>query len=254
MKALRIVLIAVGALLTLDTLVIAPASNFNLGVILPGILGLPLLAAGIFLPRFAAWAAASRIGAAVKWIFWGGYGVFLAAFFVTLALMLNASSVQPEQGADAVIVLGAGVRGDRVTETLANRLETAIAYYEKNPDTLLVVSGGQGKDETVTEAFAMEKYLLERGIPAQNILKEERAASTLENFQYSMELIREEFGENAEVVYVTTAFHIFRAGKVAEKAGIRATGMGCPTTWYLIPNCYLRECAAIWSYWLFGRI
>ena len=254
MKVFRIILILVGALLVLDTLIIAPMSNFNLGVILPAILGVPLLIAGIFLPQLAAWAAASKLGTVIKWLFLGGYGAFLAAFLVTLALMLKASFAQPQRGADAVIVLGAGVRGDRVTLTLSRRLDTAMAYLEENPDTLLVVSGGQGPGETVTEAFAMEKYLLEHGVPQENILKEERATSTLENFRYSMELIKERFGEDPDVVYVTTAFHVFRAGKVAQKAGINASGMGCPTTWYIIPNCYLREAVAIWSYWLFGRI
>ncbi|MBR0025885.1 MAG: YdcF family protein [Clostridia bacterium] len=254
MKVFRVILIVLGALLVLDTLIIAPMSNFNLGVILPAILGLPLLIAGIFLPQLAAWAEMSKFGAVIKWLFLGGYSVFLAAFLVTLALMLKASFVQPQQGADAVIVLGAGVRGDRVTLTLARRLDTAKKYWESNPDTLLVVSGGQGQGESVTEAYAMEKYLLEHGVPQENILKEERATSTLENFRYSMELIRERFGDNPTVVYVTTAVPVFRAGKVAEKAGLSASGMGCPTTWYIIPNCYLRESIAIWSYWLFGRI
>ena len=100
----------------------------------------------------------------------------------------------------------------------------------------------------------MEGYLLTHGIPAQNILKEERATSTQENFRFSMPLIQQRCGEDAKIVYVTTAFHVFRAGKVAEKEGIEATGMGCPTTWYLLPNCYLRETLAIWTYLLFGRI
>ena len=96
-----------------------------------------------------------------------------------------------EQQADAVIVLGAAVHGDRVTWVLSNRLDAAIAYLEAHPDAIAVVSGGQGAGETVTEGSAMRKYLLEHGIAEDRVIAEERATNTTENFLFSKALIDE---------------------------------------------------------------
>lgn len=75
---------------------------------------------------------------------------------------------------DAVIVLGASVNGDKVSRTLEYRLDKTVEYSKKNPGALIIVSGGQGPQEDVTEGFAMEQYLIKKGIPQEKIIKEEK--------------------------------------------------------------------------------
>ena len=254
MKPFRIFLILFGAVLVLDTILIYPISNFNLGVILPAILGLPLLVSGILLPQFHAWAKKNAFGRFLKWLLISGYGIFTALFLATLTLMLSAVGSEEDVEADAVIVLGAGVRGSRISLTLSRRLEVAVRYYNEHPNVLLVLSGGQGQGEDLAEADAMEQYLLNRGIPKENILKEEQSTSTYENFEFSLPLIRERLGENARIAFITSRFHVYRAREVASAAGVTASGMGSETTWFLIPNCYLREAVAIWVYKITGKI
>jgi uncharacterized SAM-binding protein YcdF (DUF218 family) len=128
-----------------------------------------------------------------------------------------------------------------------------VAYYEQNPAAILVVTGGQGHGEDITEALAMERYLIEHGVPADNIWKEERATSTYENFVFSKALIDDRLGADYSAVYVTTDFQIFRAGQVAKRVGLDdISHVHSDTVWFLVvPSC-LRECLAVLWYWVSG--
>ncbi len=250
MKMLRIACILVGAFLVLDTLVVSMLSNFNLGVILPAIIGLPLLLLGAFLHH-------------MDHGFWAFLKVFLlccyglaAVFFLVMGILMGTAAKRADEvKADALIVLGAAVHGDRVTWVLSNRLDTAADWLAANPDAVCVVSGGQGSGESVTEASAMRKYLIERkGIDASRILLEDRAESTKENFEFSKALIEEHLGKDTSIAFVTTDFHVFRAGRVAQKTGIDASGIAAPDVWYIRINNFLRECVGIVLYALRGNI
>ena len=250
MKVLRIVCIVIGTLLVLDTAIVSMLSNYNLGVILPGILGLPLLLLGIFLPRMQ-----TGFPSVLKWVLLVCYALGALYLVLTGILMGTAAKRADEVDADALIVLGAAVHGDRVTWVLSNRLDTAAEYLTTHPDTVCVVSGGKGDGESVTEASAMQKYLVERkGIDPGRILIEDRSTSTSENFAFSKVLIEKELGSDAKIAFVTTDFHVFRAGRVAKKAGIDAVGIAAPDVWYIRINNFLRESVGIAVYALRGNI
>ena len=250
MKVLRIICIIVGVFLVLDTVIVSMLSNFNLGVILPLVIGLPLLLLGVFMHHMD-----HGLLAFVKWFLLGCYAVGVAFLLVMGIFMGTAAKRANEVDADALIVLGAAVHGDRVTWVLSNRLDTAADYLSAHPDTVCVVSGGQGDGESVTEASAMQKYLVERrGIDESRILVEDKATSTRENFAFSKALIEETLGKDASIAFVTTDFHVFRAGRVAKKAGISAVGIAAPDVWYIRINNFLRECVGIVVYGLRGDI
>ena len=86
----------------------------------------------------------------------------------------NISNVQYDE--DAIIVLGAGIRGEQVTRILANRLNTAIEYHKKNPSAKIIVTGdqGQGRREFIPESLAMKRYLIAIGIPEEIIFEENK--------------------------------------------------------------------------------
>ena len=250
MKMLRILCIIVGAFLVLDSIVVSTLSNFNLGVVLPAIIGLPLLLLGAFMHHMDA-----GFWAVLKWFLFACYALGAVFLLVMGILMGTAAKRADEVKADALIVLGAAVHGDKVTWVLSNRLDTAADYLHAHPDTICVVSGGQGSGESVTEASAMQKYLVERkGIEASRILVEDKATSTLENFAFSKALIEERLGDQVRIAFVTTDFHVFRAGRVAKKAGIDAVGIAAPDVWYIRINNFLRECVGIVVYGLRGDI
>ncbi len=250
MKVIRIICILLGAFLVLDTIAVSTLSNFNLGVILPAIIGLPLLLLGAFMHHMT-----GGFWAFLKWFLLCCYALGAVFLLVMGILMGTASKRADEVDADALIVLGAAVHGDKVTWVLSNRLDTAADYLAAHPDTLCVVSGGQGGGESVTEASAMYKYLVERkGIDPERILVEDRAESTKENFAFSKALIEQRLGSDASIAFVTTDFHVFRARRVALKTGIDAVGIAAPDVWYIRINNFLRECVGIAVYALRGDI
>jgi len=120
---------------------------------------------------------------------------------------------------DAVIVLGAAVYGDVVSPTLKIRLNKAVEYNKLNPDAIIVVSGGLNKGSV--ESLAMEKYLVEQGVPKDKIITEERATSTIENMKYSKEILDELLGESYKTAIISTESHIYRSMRAAEIAGLK---------------------------------
>ena len=152
---------------------------------------------------------------------------------------------------DAVIVLGAGIQGKEVSESLRNRLDAAMRYCQKNPKVIIVVSGGQGPQETITEALAMEQYLLEQGMPAEQIIKEQMATSTRENFLYSKEMLDRQLGDAYKVAFISNDYHIYRAKLIAQNVGFdEITYLGSDTPWYLILPSGIRECLAVMKQWI----
>lgn len=251
---LRALLILLGVLGIADTLVVSAYSNLNFGTVLPLIIGLPLLLIGLFFRPVTAFFSSTALGAWVKGLLIAAYAGFFALVAICSGLIYREGHATPPAGADAVIVLGCAVRGERVSLTLARRLDAALAYLEQNPEACVVVSGGQGAGEHISEAEAMRRYLTARGIAESRILLEDKSMSTLENFRFSKALIDEAIGPDAKLVFVTTRFHVFRSERIARSLGIAAEGFGADDVVWLSPNNYLRETCAIVYYWLSGRI
>lgn len=231
----QIVLILLGAALLCNGVHVLMVTNFNLGSLLVLGLGAAILLYGVLLRRLRR----------QRWLH-----ILAAVCSLVLAVCIGAvafagANDNPTYDEDAVLVLGCGIHGETVTTSLANRLNAAAAYHAQNPDALIVVSGGQGPQESVTEAAAMERYLLSRGVPAEKILKEEQATSTLENFKNTVPLLKERFPDGYTLTVITSRFHVFRAVKIAQQAGLSVTHVGAGIRWYTIPMNYLRELVAI---------
>ncbi len=176
----------------------------------------------------------------------------LCIFLIVEGTIIYYSNKEAEPGADYVIVLGAQVRGTTITKSLKKRLDTAIEYLKDNPKTLVIVSGGQGAGEDITEAEAMSIYLKNQGIKEERILKEEQSTNTAENIKYSKMLLKD--GES-ELVIVTNGFHVFRALSIAKKQGLsQAQGLAAPSDKILVLNYYVREAAGVIKDFLVGNI
>ncbi|SHO49345.1 YdcF family protein [Anaerocolumna xylanovorans] len=147
--------------------------------------------------------------------------------------------------AEYMIVLGAQVRGKTVSRALKNRLDTACKYLKKNTGTVVIVSGGQGRGEEISEAFAMKNYLESKGINGDRILQEDTSVNTYENLKNSKKIIdsRGDFRDSSgKVVIVTNRFHVFRATCLARTQGIKGVqGLGAPNDDILTLHYYVRE-------------
>lgn len=190
-----------------------------------------------------------------KWISRGAavsIGLFLLIFLVVEGIIIGYGESKPEQGADYVIVLGARVRGERVTSNLSRRLYAAYDYLVENPQTKVVLSGGQGPGEDITEAEAMRRFLEQKGIASDRMILEDQSVNTDQNLSYSREKIGD---DSASIVIVSNRFHIFRALRIAKKKGLQnVQGLGSSTKWYTVPNMYVREGFAVIKYAICGQI
>lgn len=158
----------------------------------------------------------------------------------SLSAILNLIHLKKKRNADYIIVLGAGIIGTKVTPLLASRIERGIELLRHNPGAFLIMSGGQGTGEDIPESQAMAAYAIDKGIDPSRIILEQKSMSTEENLRFSKEFIGK---ENARIVIVTTAYHVFRALILARQQGIKCVGFGAKTKWYFTLNALLREFA-----------
>lgn len=189
------------------------------------------------------------------WLTRGGMvivGLGLLVFLVTEGIVIGYGHGKPDPGADYIIVLGARVKGQKITANLRGRLRVAEKYLKENPETKAILSGGQGSGEDISEAEAMRQYLVQAGIQEERLLLEDQSVNTDQNLTYSMERME---SPDASVVLVTNKFHVFRSIRIARKKGLtRVQGYGSRTYWYTVPNLYVREAFAVLKYAVCGQL
>ncbi|CAM3166057.1 hypothetical protein GHI93_03190 [Lactococcus hircilactis] len=143
------------------------------------------------------------------------------------------------------VVLGAGlVQGDKVGVLLGNRIRAAVnAATEK---TILVFSGGQGKDEHLSEAQAMQKFAVETlNFPIERTLLEDQSKTTYENLVFSSKIIDEKSAETS-FLFFTSDYHVFRAALFARQLNLGAQGgKGGKTAFYYRVPAFIREFIAV---------
>jgi uncharacterized SAM-binding protein YcdF (DUF218 family) len=175
--------------------------------------------------------------------------IFLVVAVSESIIISHGEREDPEIHADAVIVLGAGIKDAEPSPALQTRLDAARSYMERHPEIPVVLSGGLGLGETVTEAEVMWNALAtgEESWDSR-LLKEPKATSTAENFRYACEILRENGvdPETSTIAFVTNDFHIYRAELIAQRMGVDAFGVPAELPWWWVNlACYVRESFAL---------
>ena len=173
---------------------------------------------------------------------------------VTEALIIKASFGDPKEQVEYMVVLGAKVRESGPSVSLWDRIHGAADYLEAHPDTIAIVSGGQGADEPMTEAKAMYDELIALGIDSDRVWLEENATSTWENLTFALDLIEEKNGERpAKLGILSSEYHLFRAKLFAKECGVEAVGIPARTSRLSQKiNHFMREVAGVWHYLILG--
>ena len=180
-------------------------------------------------------------------------GVLYFCFVESFVIRSARTDKEPER--DYLIVLGAAVYKDQPSLTLVRRLEGALDYLDRYPDSVAIVSGGMGPGETVTEAQAMYDWLTAHGVAEERILQEPRATSTQENLAFSFQIIRERGDEpDGHVAIVSSAYHLYRAKEMAKLQGVEAAGVAAPWGYFFVMlNYFIREAFGVTHLWVFGN-
>ena len=174
---------------------------------------------------------------------------FECMFIVTGFSAVLATKYTPDHDRDYIIILGCRIRKDgTLTPLLKGRADAAISFEQKQFDetgkhAIFVPSGGKGDDEISSEAESMKRYLLEKGIPKERILIEDKSANTYENLNFSKAVIEADSGDikKKKIAFATTNYHIFRGYVLSRKNDYIAKGISASTKRYFYPNAFLRE-------------
>ncbi len=243
-KVIKTAAIVSGVLLLGNGLLMTFIANFSFGLVPVYGLGAVLTAYGVFFDKIKhrkILDVVLGVGLCVLISF----GAFLGIYGG------NDTADYTEQ---TVIVLGCAVRGDRVSIALAKRLDKAYEYHLKNPDAVIIVSGGQGAQEDISEALAMKRYLVEKGVPEEKIIMEDKSTSTITNFKNSYDIMFERNLPVHSTVFVTNAFHVYRSAEYAESYGFKEIKhLGTDIIWYTVPMNYMREMLAVVKMWVFDK-
>lgn len=172
------------------------------------------------------------------------YFSFLVLSFVVYSVFIQ---IMPHRMQfDYIVIHGCGLAGgERMTKLLSDRVDKAIEIYRKcRVKPVIIPSGGQGGDEKLSEAQAMKDYLLAHGVPDEQILLEDRSATTRENLLNSKALIDARGGKKRTAL-VSSNYHIYRCLRLAREVGLRCTGIGARVALYYWPSALIREFIAV---------
>ena len=164
---------------------------------------------------------------------------FCTAAVISFFMVREIHDYPPDTQTTAV-VLGCKVKDGRPSLMLKKRLDAAYRYLSENPDVKVVVSGGKGDDEVISEAQCMKEYLTGKGISPERIYMEDKSTDTAENLLFSKELILSE-GLYTDITIVTDGFHQLRADMIAENLDMKAYNVSAKTSPWLLPTYWIRE-------------
>lgn len=202
----------------------------------------------------------------------------ILVFMVVEIMIFTGVTARDTTNLDYVIVLGTRVKETGISKSLKKRLDKSLQYLDENPSTILVLSGGQGEDEPISEAAAMRDYLVFNGVKEEQLILETRSFSTVENIAYSRVAIEEDQAKKKEkrqdnpiymepgtfeevpdkpvkIGVLTSDFHVFRAQQIAKKWGISDIySISCDSDPILFVHFCVRECLAILKDKLVGNM
>lgn len=184
--------------------------------------------------------------------------VCVIAFSALLGAVLYGSYDHVRGEPQVMVILGCQVKPWGPSILLQDRLDKALDYWEDNPDIAIVVSGGQGPDEHISEAQAMYDYLVGNGVDGEQILREDRSYNTVQNLTYTMELLTGKgYDVTADMVVVSNGFHLTRVRMLWERVcgtDDNLSTLAAPSTH--VPSClkmYIREPLALVKSFIFDR-
>lgn len=251
-KIIRIVLILIG--IGLFFVFAAPlwAHILNIGNAVGMAGAVILIITGIFLNQFRTAAKHIKSKKAGKIIFNTGMTAVIAvtlSFFIALGSTV-ASSTTNADNQKTVIVLGCAVNGENPSLMLSYRIDSAYNYLAENPESVAILSGGQGSGESISEAQCMFNKLTEKGIDANRLYLEDKSTNTFENISFSKQIIEEE-NLSKDIAIASSDFHLKRATMIAKKQDLTAKRISAPAGYFLGPTSYVRDTLGVIKEFIF---
>lgn len=168
------------------------------------------------------------------------YGIIFIAIILIIILIINLyvrisinkkiikeNEYSKLSDVDCIIILGAGIWGDKPSPMLEDRLQEGIKLYQNNVSDKIIMSGDHGREE-YDEVNIMKKYAIENGVPSENIFMDHAGFSTYESIYRAKDIFKAK-----KVVIVTQKYHLYRALYIAKQLGLEAYGVGADPRQYV---------------------
>lgn len=241
-KVIRGILVITGLVLLFLFSAALPAHIINIGNIIGIAASIVIILIGIFFEWLLVLVHTVRKSKRGKITFNTLAGTACTLFLCfTIALgSVFACSVPNADNQNIVIVLGCAVRGNVPSVMLRQRINAAYDFLEKNPESVAILSGGQGPGENISETECMYNVLTDMGIDGTRLFLEDKSTDTYENITFSKKLI-DDNNLHGNVAIASSDFHLKRAAMVAKKQGIDAKRITCKTDFFLAPTYYVRD-------------
>ncbi len=230
---MRIILFIIGLALSLDGLYCGYIGSMEVG---EGV----VVAFGISFLLWASFYDAFRAKKFLKFL----KGLFVAVLSICVlysCFVCVMGRLDSDKGNEEyVIVLGSPLKDGEPTDILKSRLDTAVRYLNGHPGVTAIVSGSRSSIGSMSEARAMNNYLVSNGIDDSRIMVDESAFNTHESFVNAKSIVNDE-----RTAFITSEFHVLRSLQMADLCGIKnAAHIGSPTPWQQLPACCAREILA----------
>ena len=144
---------------------------------------------------------------------------------VTFAQVWRAARNDQARPAEAIVVFGTAQYNGVPSPVLAARLDHAIELYKKDLAPVIVVTGGNQPGDSFTEATASANYLIERGVPDEDVLREVSGTSSWQSLAAAANFLDDR--EITDVLLVSDPFHSLRIRAMASELGL--DGHSSPT-------------------------
>ncbi|WP_034869141.1 YdcF family protein [Clostridium lundense] len=182
--------------------------------------------------------------------------IFSLGVILTLTLgvsIYNFGKNSKGEKSDCIIVLGCSVYGENPSPFLQWRTEEGYRLFKEGYADFIIVSGGKGPGESISEAEAMKRYLLKKGVKEEFIIKEDQSKTTMENLINSKRIM-EKKGFNKSII-VSNKYHLKRASLMAKKVGIDASFSGVYVSDYKSHERmgFIREIPGLLKFYITGR-
>ena len=181
--------------------------------------------------------------------------IVLISFYSVFVVSLHQVVQHAEYTAtneSTVIVLGCQIRGSEPSMTLKSRAKVAADYLNEHPKAVAIATGGQGKDEDLSEGQCIYNLMTEYGVSPKRIIIEDQSKNTDQNIANAKKII-DERGLSTDVAVATSEYHQYRASIICKKNGLNASSIPSHSSRRAKPTFYSREIFAIWEQRLKGN-
>ena len=156
--------------------------------------------------------------------------LIILSAIITAVSIAHYGKLDEKAHCDVAIILGAATSGEKVSPVYRERINHGIWLFENEYVDYLILTGGVGKGNEKSDAYVAKQYAIEKGVPEQVILIEEKSKITEENLEYAKEIM-DAFSMDTAII-VSDPLHMKRAMLMAKDYGIEACSSPTPTTMY----------------------